>query len=1077
MDFTEKLKVMYGTYPKEADMTEELVDLPSIQTTTVLTEEVPFTVEEDGVYYFGFNVYSNPYNANLNIDDIIIEQDEEDIFYCESEYYSSCEFGNQISNVSLQGESVNLDNDSQCSNGGNGDYTQLDNPDLLPGGTYEVSVSSDYFFLLGQNIRIWIDYDNDGVFDDSEEIGNTNGSGMHNSGTNSFTFTIPADIQEGLHRMRVRLVSHDGYIDPCGEEFSGETEDYNVSILPAPSCLPPSNLEISSIENSSAQLSWTPHSDETQWDVVYGVSGFVQNNGDSETLTVNTQPEVTIDGLNPGTMYDVYVKTICSENDESSASPILSFITQCEAANLPFFQDFEDVDIPNIPLCGSIETISGNDWITAFDEHSDSYNQQLVYSSDFMSDANAWYFTREIELEAGITYQISYDYGNVNSSFIEKLKVSMGESNSADDMTVELADHPNIYLGGKVNNVVYFSVENDGTYYFGFNAYSSPMGLNLFLDNISIDFAPDCIPVSGLNYSEISTSSVKLDWIENGNSTQWEIVYGESGFDVEGSDSQSIFANDYPEFILSDLESNTTYDIYIRSVCDEDGSSAFSEPVTITTFCDAASVPFIQDFEDVTTPNIPACSTVEVIDGGNWRSNTATGIGFSGKVLQYQSDYGNDPANSWFFLQGIELEAGINYTISFGYANGTMDFTEKLKVMYGTYPKEADMTEELVDLPSIQTTTVLTEEVPFTVEEDGVYYFGFNVYSNPYNANLNIDDIIIEQDEEDIFYCESEYYSSCEFGNQISNVSLQGESVNLDNDSQCSNGGNGDYTQLDNPDLLPGGTYEVSVSSDYFFLLGQNIRIWIDYDNDGVFDDSEEIGNTNGSGMHNSGTNSFTFTIPADIQEGLHRMRVRLVSHDGYIDPCGEEFSGETEDYNVSILPAPSCLPPSNLEISSIENSSAQLSWTPHSDETQWDVVYGVSGFVQNNGDSETLTVNTQPEVTIDGLNPGTMYDVYVKTICSENDESSASPILSFITQCEAANLPFFQDFEDVDIPNVPVCGSIETIIGNDWITAFDYHTASYNQQIVYSSDFISDAIAWYFIVEIALEADNPYQV
>src|SRR5690625_5280484 len=289
------------------------------------------------------------------------ENEQEDIFYCESEYYSSCEFGNQISNVSLQGESVNLDNDSQCSNGGNGDYTQLDNPDLLPGGTYEVSVSSDYFFLLGQNIRIWIDYDNDGVFDDSEEIGNTNGSGMHNSGTNSFTFTIPADIQEGLHRMRVRLVSHDGYIDPCGEEFSGETEDYNVSILPAQSCLPPSNLEISSIENTSVELDWIAYIEETERDVVYRVSGCVQNNGDREILTVNSQPEVTIDGLNPGTMYDVYVKTSCSENDESSASPILSFITQCEAANLPFFQDFEDVDIPNVPLCGSIETISGND--------------------------------------------------------------------------------------------------------------------------------------------------------------------------------------------------------------------------------------------------------------------------------------------------------------------------------------------------------------------------------------------------------------------------------------------------------------------------------------------------------------------------------------------------------------------------------------------------------------------------------------------------------------------------------------------------------------------------------------------
>lgn len=159
--------------------------------------------------------------------------------YCTPVYVYGCSDDDVISNVSLNGETVNLNNSTGCSANAYGDYTNLTAPDLLPGENYIISVSTIYIWPEDEDVRIWIDYNENGVFEASEEIGNTMGNGFNMAtGTNDFYFTVPTNVTPGTYRMRVRLIYDGGSaIDPCNSASYGETEDYMVEILTP--CTPP----------------------------------------------------------------------------------------------------------------------------------------------------------------------------------------------------------------------------------------------------------------------------------------------------------------------------------------------------------------------------------------------------------------------------------------------------------------------------------------------------------------------------------------------------------------------------------------------------------------------------------------------------------------------------------------------------------------------------------------------------------------------------------------------------------------------------------------------------------------------
>ena len=86
-------------------------------------------------------------------------------------------------------------------------------------------------------------------------------------------------------------------------------DDFNTS-CDAPDAFQASNF----INNSNVNLSWTAGSDETSWEVQYGLQGFTVGAG---TTVVSTLTNYTVTGLNPANTYSFYVRANCGGTSNS----------------------------------------------------------------------------------------------------------------------------------------------------------------------------------------------------------------------------------------------------------------------------------------------------------------------------------------------------------------------------------------------------------------------------------------------------------------------------------------------------------------------------------------------------------------------------------------------------------------------------------------------------------------------------------------------------------------------------------------------------------------------------------------
>ncbi|SDK26605.1 T9SS type A sorting domain-containing protein [Flavobacterium noncentrifugens] len=162
--------------------------------------------------------------------------------------------------------------------------------------------------------------------------------------------------------------------------------------------------------------------------------------------------------------------------------------------------------------------------------------------------------------------------------------------------------------------------------------------------------------------------------------------------------------------------------------------------------CAAVDVPYLEDFESAAAPEMPACTTLENAGAGNnFNTITAPGFGFTTITMQYKY-HSTNPANAWFFTAGLNLTAGVSYSISYKYGSrGSNAFIEKFKVYIGNEAASVSMSATpLADHPDVRNNvTAITNTIAFTPETTGVYYVGFNCYSATDQWLLFIDDIAV----------------------------------------------------------------------------------------------------------------------------------------------------------------------------------------------------------------------------------------------------------------------------------------------------------------------------------------------
>ncbi|MCC7431127.1 hypothetical protein IT568_09815, partial [bacterium] len=207
--------------------------------------------------------------------------------YCTPTYTYLCSSGDFINNFTLE----TISNLASGCNGNadnyilypSGTYTAT----LTPGNSYPISMQSGSW---GQGFGVWIDFNQNGSFEDSGELvyaSPTSGTGLY-----SGTIAIPGTATAGQTRMRVRC-KYAGTIvltESCSNFSYGETEDYFVTIGSA--CPTPQDpVAISSVQQSGSDvvLIWNASTGATSykvyWDTVPGGTTYSMDVGNVLTWT------------------------------------------------------------------------------------------------------------------------------------------------------------------------------------------------------------------------------------------------------------------------------------------------------------------------------------------------------------------------------------------------------------------------------------------------------------------------------------------------------------------------------------------------------------------------------------------------------------------------------------------------------------------------------------------------------------------------------------------------------------------------------------------------------------------------
>ncbi|MFW5707949.1 MAG: choice-of-anchor J domain-containing protein, partial [Bacteroidota bacterium] len=473
--------------------------------------------------------------------------------------------------------------------------------------------------------------------------------------------------------------------------------------------------------------------------------------------TFNTTVDLTQQDENTLSVYTML------ENDEFTGNDSL--------ANIPLSLSGFDLATQGVYLMSFEEDEDSSDWLvedtnndditwTRVDnaQHARTGNFSFEYLSNQSSvPSNDWLFTPCFYLQEGKTYYVSFYYKNRASNWPESLKLMMGQEQNAAAMDITLLDL------GAISNSTYqkgeatFTATQSGEYYLGWNAYGPADQFGMNIDDISIyqvfdnDLAVVSFKAERQTDENCVLNNVEELMVEVWNPGGQDFSSVDLALQIEGqtplafSFTEGLAAGETAWFTLAggfSLDPQQPYDLEF-SITNTTDENAANDTLSVTGFLHANYFMGFETDEDF------ASWTIHSLEGVNeWHLNTTTDLSHSGQnslTIRTDGGGGNTANDDWAITPCFDLKAGTCYEISFYYRSRFS--TENLAVYMGNSNEPADMTQLLIDLPSFNNDNYQFTSQQFTVEEDGVYYFGWHTDgSTSGRYYIYVDDIRIVED-------------------------------------------------------------------------------------------------------------------------------------------------------------------------------------------------------------------------------------------------------------------------------------------------------------------------------------------
>jgi len=526
----------------------------------------------------------------------------------------------------------------------------------------------------------------------------------------------------------------------------------DLAIITSPTCRKVSGITATAQSGTTAMLQWTANGTATQWRIRCNVySGTSAISAINQTVT---SPQMTISGLSAGEYYNIAgtITSICSTQDTSESVAFNLFVqTPCtQTMTLPVSEGFESNIFP--PLCWQQSTAQGSDtwYVNSENYHSGAHS---AFVSSHSVEGRTILATPEFAL-SGTPSEVKVNIfrGSENYSMIdEALHIYL--STTATDTASALM------LGSIPQNYTLVPAESKpGWYPYIFTiptsetgnrrilfVYHSQAGSGAYIDDITVRHTPACADIQ-CRIDSITSTSITAKPTTQGCST-WQYMIDANA---------AVTVNDTTATIVN-LMPKTTYQIRVRQTC---GTSygEWSDPMEFTTACSVASLPYIEDFENVMPQTTPNCMTIEKYYQNTMAvANTTASEQFNhteggsrGLTTAIAIDNVLSPAMSAGALGGyayVHLEAGNDYEYTLQTHKASYTTQEfHLSLYYGTTPDHTRMTM-MLSPQTISTDEWVEIKRYFSVPATGDYYIGFlvNAPMSGQSYAAYIDDIAIRR--------------------------------------------------------------------------------------------------------------------------------------------------------------------------------------------------------------------------------------------------------------------------------------------------------------------------------------------
>ena len=314
----------------------------------------------------------------------------------------------------------------------------------------------------------------------------------------------------------------------------------DISIIETPSCVPPIGLTASSITNNGASLSWTASASSNNYEVAIQAAGAGVPTGAGVAVS-GTSYAAT--GLNAATNYEYYVRTVCSGANSPWAGPFAFSTAVCAPSSTCNYT----INMTDVYGDGWDGTVIGL-----------RQSGMLVGTFGGAGFATGGSATATIALCPGLSTEI--------------VLVTAG-----------------LYPDEKRFTIV----DPFGVQVYALSVATTPLPTT-FGTFTSSCTPPACQVPSGLTASAVTTSGATIAWTAGGTETSWEVSIQAPGLGAPSGNGTVVTANPY---VATGLTSNTSYDVYLRSVCSPTNKSSWIGPISIRTLCGVFTTPLFESFE------------------------------------------------------------------------------------------------------------------------------------------------------------------------------------------------------------------------------------------------------------------------------------------------------------------------------------------------------------------------------------------------------------------------------------------------------------------------------------------------